>query len=113
MNLHEVGGTGRRWDWAWSALAFVLSAGLCLLARRMAPRLGFVDRPGGHKGHRAPTPLGGGVAIWLAIVIILGSGWWRCVALGPAGFPEPLARHAGGIMVRTGGAGPDSRPGQL
>ena len=36
-----------------------------------AARLGFLDRPGGHKGHQTPAPLGGGVAIWLATVIVL------------------------------------------
>ena len=53
--------------------AFVLSWLLCALARRYALRFGFLDRPGGHKGHQAPVPLGGGVAIWLATMIVLGA----------------------------------------
>jgi len=37
-------------------LAFVLSFGFCVLARRWAQRLGFLDRPGGHKSHTVPVP---------------------------------------------------------
>lgn len=42
------------------------------LARRIARRIGFVDRPGGHKSHREPTPYGGGAAIFLSAWILLG-----------------------------------------
>ena len=48
--------------------AFALSAALCELIRRWAPALGLVDHPGGHKSHSAPTPLGGGIAIWATTV---------------------------------------------
>jgi UDP-GlcNAc:undecaprenyl-phosphate GlcNAc-1-phosphate transferase len=82
--------------------AFALSAALCYLARRHASRLGFLDRPGGHKGHGLPTPLGGGVAIWLATVTIVGIGLLAVMARGGAGLPEPLARHASGIAARAG-----------
>jgi UDP-GlcNAc:undecaprenyl-phosphate GlcNAc-1-phosphate transferase len=84
-----------------AGLAFGLSAILCGLAWRFAPRLGFLDRPGGHKGHRAPIPLGGGVAIWLSTVLVLGMG----LALLPifrSSLPEALARHASGAILRTG-----------
>src|SRR3954447_23081499 len=36
---------------------------------RLAPRLGFVDKPGGRKIHVNPKPLGGGVAIYWGIAI--------------------------------------------
>jgi UDP-GlcNAc:undecaprenyl-phosphate GlcNAc-1-phosphate transferase len=84
------------------ALAFGLCAGLCSLVRRYAPRWGFVDRPGGHKGHKRPTPLGGGVAIWLTTVIILGLGLLAVLAARDAGLPEPLGRYLGGIVYRSG-----------
>jgi len=64
--------------------------------------MGFLDRPGGHKGHRAPTPLGGGVAIWLTTVTVVGIGLLAVFALGRAGLPEPLARHAPGVVDRAG-----------
>ena len=54
--------------------AFAVGAGLSGLVRRWAPRLGLVDTPGGRKAHRAPTPLGGGVAIWLTTVLVLALG---------------------------------------
>ncbi len=54
--------------------SFVLSVALCGLTRRIAPKVGLVDRPGGHKAHKAPTPLGGGVAIWLTTALVLGAG---------------------------------------
>jgi UDP-GlcNAc:undecaprenyl-phosphate GlcNAc-1-phosphate transferase len=38
---------------------------------RVAPRFGLVDKPGGRKTHAAPKPLGGGVAIFLGIVVPL------------------------------------------
>lgn len=39
------------------------------LAIRLARRVGFVDRPGGHKSHTRPTPYGGGSAIFLAAAL--------------------------------------------
>jgi UDP-GlcNAc:undecaprenyl-phosphate/decaprenyl-phosphate GlcNAc-1-phosphate transferase len=84
------------------ATAFVTSAVLCLLARYLAPRLGFVDRPGGHKGHRQPTPLGGGVAIWLTTAGILALGILIVRGWGADGLPEALTRHSSGIMLRSG-----------
>ena len=82
--------------------AFITSAVLCLLVRRISPRIGFVDRPGGHKGHREPTPLGGGVAIWLTTAGILGLGILIVGRWGATGFPDALARHSSGIMLRSG-----------
>jgi UDP-GlcNAc:undecaprenyl-phosphate GlcNAc-1-phosphate transferase len=56
------------------AASFVLCWLLTLLMIRIAPALGLVDRPGGHKVHEMPKPLGGGVAIFwsIAIVMLLG-----------------------------------------
>lgn len=81
--------------------AFVLSALLCGLTRAVAPRFGLVDKPGGRKAHRAPTPLGGGVAIWLTVVLMLASG---ALALGPGRpwLPQALSIHAGGAWERSG-----------
>jgi UDP-GlcNAc:undecaprenyl-phosphate GlcNAc-1-phosphate transferase len=82
-----------------AAAGFVLSVALCALARRYAPRWGLVDRPGGHKGHRQPTPLGGGVAIWATTVLILLMGA-LVVALAGSQLPEPLALHVQGALDR-------------
>lgn len=84
---------------ALSASGFVLSAGLCALARLYAPRWGLLDRPGGHKGHRQPTPLGGGLAIWLTMLLILLAGT-GVVMLDGRYLPEPLRTHAGGALSK-------------
>lgn len=48
-----------------SLLSFAISWAATWAMRSIAPRLGFVDRPGGRKIHANPKPLGGGVAIFL------------------------------------------------
>lgn len=40
----------------------------------LAPRIGFVDKPGHRKIHHNPKPLGGGVAIFWSFAIVLGGG---------------------------------------
>ena len=84
--------------------AFVLSWLFCAVARRYAPRLGFLDRPGGHKGHRRPTPLGGGVAIWLTTVIVLGA----CGLAVLMGGPELPGRWPSMSLPAGSSAGPAS-----
>ena len=44
---------------------------LTFAMKRIAPRLGFVDKPGGRKVHADPKPLGGGVAIFWAFALPL------------------------------------------
>jgi UDP-GlcNAc:undecaprenyl-phosphate GlcNAc-1-phosphate transferase len=83
------------------AVAFVQSALLCALVRAWAPRLGFLDRPGGHKGHKAPTPLGGGVAIWLTTVSLPLLGL-ALVTAGGSWLPSGVAEHAAGVHARSG-----------
>jgi UDP-GlcNAc:undecaprenyl-phosphate/decaprenyl-phosphate GlcNAc-1-phosphate transferase len=52
-------------------VAFTLSVVLCHLLARLANRWGIVDIPGGHKTHRAATPLLGGVAIYVAFAVTM------------------------------------------
>ncbi|HEY9032262.1 MAG TPA: MraY family glycosyltransferase [Kangiella sp.] len=51
------------------ALILVL-AGLPIL-RRIAPKVGLVDHPGGRKRQCTPTPLVGGIAIFIAVTVTL------------------------------------------
>jgi UDP-GlcNAc:undecaprenyl-phosphate GlcNAc-1-phosphate transferase len=81
--------------------AFAVSAALCAVVRAWAPRLGFLDRPGGHKGHKAPTPLGGGVAIWLTTVAVPLIGAVVAVAAG-AWLPREVAQYVAGVRFRIG-----------
>jgi UDP-GlcNAc:undecaprenyl-phosphate GlcNAc-1-phosphate transferase len=37
--------------------------------KKVAPRFGLLDRPGARKVHTVPTPLGGGIAIYLGVLV--------------------------------------------
>ncbi len=50
------------------AVALALALVLAPLAARIASRLGLVDRPGGRRIHITNVPLGGGVALTLAVL---------------------------------------------
>lgn len=54
-----------------ASCAFALGLLAVPPVRRLAWRLGLVDRPrdGAHKSHGRPVPYGGGVAIWLGTVL--------------------------------------------
>jgi UDP-GlcNAc:undecaprenyl-phosphate GlcNAc-1-phosphate transferase len=65
-------------------------------ARRYAPRWGLVDRPGQRKVHAQATPLGGGLAIWLAVLVLFTLGTLvlfvirtDAAATAPAASPAP------------------------
>lgn len=71
------------------------------IVRRIALRVGFVDRPGGHKGHETPVALGGGVAIAAAVVLPM-LGAVAIANLGAAEWlPEAARIHTGGIVTKT------------
>src|SRR5688500_19680108 len=53
------------------AVSFVISWVVTFVMIRLAPRVGFVDKPGHRKIHDNPKPLGGGVAIFLATFLPL------------------------------------------
>ena len=83
--------------------------------RRLAPRIGLVDRPGPRKVHTTPMPTGGGLAIWLGIVVPLGLGQLALwifsgrVAAPPAAaspawigpLPALVARYAPGLVHQS------------
>jgi UDP-GlcNAc:undecaprenyl-phosphate GlcNAc-1-phosphate transferase len=74
------------------------AAGLTWLCRRLAPRLGFVDRPcaEAHKLHRQPVPVLGGPAIFGALIISFAAGL-AAVQLLPVAVTAP---HLAGIHAR-------------
>ncbi len=51
--------------------ALLLAVGVTPLAQRAARRIGMVDKPSARKQHTVPTPLLGGAAIYLAVIIAL------------------------------------------
>ncbi len=80
-------------------VAFLLSVSLCALVRVLAPKLGLLDRPGGHKAHRRLVPLGGGVAIWLTVLAVLGAG--AVLVYQSSGMlPASLRGHLDGMRSR-------------
>src|SRR5687767_7943608 len=84
-----------------SLISFAISWVATLAMKRVAPRLGLVDKPGHRKIHKAPTPLGGGVAIFLAFALpMLGA----LVAFHVITFPPDLLHpgYARGVRDQTG-----------
>ncbi len=84
-----------------AAVAFVLT----LVARRVALRVGFVDRPGGHKSHAVPLPYGGGCAIvaaaWGTLAVLMLAAAVVPEAWIAARFGERLLPYVGGVRTRT------------
>ncbi|MCD6405371.1 MAG: undecaprenyl/decaprenyl-phosphate alpha-N-acetylglucosaminyl 1-phosphate transferase, partial [Planctomycetes bacterium] len=72
-------------------LAFVLSLILTTAMIRLAPRLGLVDEPSARKIHTKPVPLGGGIAIVLALlgVAAVGAGVVAVLNARPGLLPVP------------------------
>jgi UDP-GlcNAc:undecaprenyl-phosphate GlcNAc-1-phosphate transferase len=85
-------------------LSFAGSVLLTLCVRGWARRTGFVDRPGGHKQHDDPTPLGGGIAITWTVcgALTIGTlGIWLAVHQGWLDrLPEFVQLHASGVASR-------------
>lgn len=86
--------------------AFLLSFVLTAWMRSLAPRWGLVDHPNARKVHEAPTPLGGGLAIFVAFVLpIVGVRLIAAWALEQpelfAWIPTDWAVHLPGVITRT------------
>lgn len=87
-----------------AAVGAVLSTLGTYLVRRWSLARGFVDRPGGHKGHQHPVPLGGGIAVVLAIVVpVLAALGVANLVAGhpPAWLPHDISIHLSGIVAKT------------
>ena len=72
-----------------SGMTVAFAAGF--LVRRFGPRFGLVDRPGHRKVHCTATPSGGGLAVWLGIVLPLAVGNLAVAALLAARHSDPAA----------------------
>ena len=54
--------------------ACIVGGGLTAVACRIAPRIGLADHPDGHrKLHQRATPLGGGLALIVTLVAVVGT----------------------------------------
>ena len=85
---------------ALAAVSFAIAWLATWLVRRVAPRLDFVDRPGHRKVHHAPTPLGGGVGVFLGFALPLLSVLLVCNLVSFRSRPD-LAPYAGGVVRQT------------
>lgn len=87
--------------------ACIVSALGTALMRRLAPRWGLMDHPAARKVHVIPTPLGGGIGIWLGVVLPLLGGLavaW-CLPYAPALrelLPAEILPHLDGVKYRSG-----------
>jgi len=84
------------------------------LVRRRAVSWGLVDQPGARKVHAAPTPLGGGLAIWAGVILPFAIGQfalWLLLDGKSAGFSdlaaslpvsEFVAPHLNGLWQQSG-----------
>jgi UDP-GlcNAc:undecaprenyl-phosphate GlcNAc-1-phosphate transferase len=68
---------------AWAAI---------FLVRRWAPAWGLIDRPGHRKVHATPTPMGGGIGIWLGVVVAFAA--MHAAALWGKGNPDSVPQFA-------------------
>lgn len=87
--------------------SFAVSVTATAVVRRWAPRWGLIDQPAARKVHKTPTPLGGGIGIWLGVVLPIaaafGTAWW-IVRSGsaPAWLPAEIRPHLEGVLYRSG-----------
>jgi UDP-N-acetylmuramyl pentapeptide phosphotransferase/UDP-N-acetylglucosamine-1-phosphate transferase len=87
--------------------AFAISWTLTWVMRKVAPLLGLLDQPAARKVHVTPTPLGGGIAIYLGVVIplLLAQQAAFLLETSPADqdvIPLQLREHLPGVLYRSG-----------
>ncbi len=87
-----------------SFLISVLATGAM---RWLSPKFGLIDQPAARKVHLVPKPLGGGIGIWLGVVlplvIVQLVAWLATHKWFPADWiPTQLAVHLNGVLYRSG-----------
>lgn len=103
-------------------IPFLTSVVLTPLIRRLAPSLRLVDEPGHRKVHHTPTPMGGGIAIFLGLAAVIivtliagrAGGWAECrravtdvLSTSPETRRQFLGILAGGIILFATGLADD------
>ena len=86
------------------AAAFVIALAAAPLMMRLARATGFVDRPGAHKAHARPTPLLGGVAIFLGVLLPIAAASLAALAWAggaPDWLPPDAAVHVAGAAEKA------------
>src|SRR5262245_13691504 len=78
------------------------------LMRRVAPWLGLIDKPNARKVHAVPIPLGGGIGIFMGVIVPFLAGTLLLVWMSRDGYsapwiPELVRLHREGLHERLGG----------
>jgi UDP-GlcNAc:undecaprenyl-phosphate/decaprenyl-phosphate GlcNAc-1-phosphate transferase len=85
--------------------SFIFSIILTALVRRLSTRAGFLSHPAADRYHKAPVPLGGGIAIFTAIAAFLLAAVFiikYLVAPGHINWLAPsVTIHAPGFLTKT------------
>jgi UDP-GlcNAc:undecaprenyl-phosphate GlcNAc-1-phosphate transferase len=85
-----------------------LICAICLYPiRRFADRLGLLDQPGGHSTHAQATPLGGGLGIWLGVIVTFALGTIAVMVVRGSTelqqhLPEQITPYLNGVWMRAG-----------
>ncbi len=84
--------------------SFLLTFGSAFWIRRRAAGWGLIDQPGERKVHVTPTPMGGGLAIWLGVLVPFLAG--TVLVVGARSdlewLPGELQDHVQGFSNRIG-----------
>lgn len=86
--------------------SLIVALAVAYLVRRWAPSWGLLDKPAERKVHTTSTPLGGGLAIWIAVVGPLALGQlvlWLVHSgrLGSDIIPQFAQLHIGGLVEQS------------
>lgn len=73
--------------------SFLIAWAVALVLCRLAPKWGFVDRPGDRKIHQTPIAYGGGLAIWAGIVATFAAAEWFLIPWSHAYRADPASAH--------------------
>jgi UDP-GlcNAc:undecaprenyl-phosphate/decaprenyl-phosphate GlcNAc-1-phosphate transferase len=87
--------------------AFLVSIVATRLMKSLSPKWGLIDQPAARKVHLTPTPLGGGVGIWLGVMLpmaVAHMAVWYLSTLDelPQWLPVEFQPHLSGMLERSG-----------
>lgn len=87
-------------------LVIALTSGFAI--RRLARKFGLLDQPNARKVHQQPVPLGGGLAIWLGVVVSFAAGQlllWAAAANPSLAerLPSFAQTHLSGLAAKSFG----------
>src|SRR5437867_3146615 len=86
--------------------SFVVALLATYVVRANAGRFGLIDLPSERKVHTAPTPRGGGLAVWFGVVGTFAAAqlvlWYVQTSGGESLVPEFAKRHIAGASAKAG-----------